>query len=105
MGGRRRPYEFGGPRSYTYAELLRSVAGRIGARAWLLPLPFALWQAVALLSGFVAGAPLTRNQVALMRRNNVASQDLPGLQDLLVAPIALKDVVSTVADGSIAVRR
>jgi uncharacterized protein YbjT (DUF2867 family) len=49
-------YEFGGPRSYTYAELLRSVAGRIGARAWLLPQPIALWQAVALLSGFVPGA-------------------------------------------------
>jgi uncharacterized protein YbjT (DUF2867 family) len=98
-------YEFGGPRSYTYAELLRSVAGRIGARPWLLPLPFALWQAVALLSEFVPGAPLTRSQVALMRRDNVASQDLPGLQDLHVAPTALEDVVPTVADGGMAARR
>jgi NADH dehydrogenase len=98
-------YEFGGPRSYTYAELLRSVAGRIGTRPWLLPLPFALWQAVAVLSEFVPGAPLTRSQVALMRRDNVASQDLPGLPDLHVAPTALEDVVSTVANGGRTARR
>ena len=68
-----RDYEFGGPRSYTYAELLRSIADRIGIRARLLPLPFALWQAVAFVSEFAPGAPLTRSQVALMRRDNVAS--------------------------------
>ena len=93
-------YEFGGPRSYIYMELLRSVAGRIGTRpAWLLPPPFALWQAVALLSEFVPGAPLTRSQVALMRRDNVASPELPGLRDLHVVPTALENVVSTVTDG------
>jgi uncharacterized protein YbjT (DUF2867 family) len=92
-------YEFGGPRIYTYAELLRSIADRTGTRAQLLPLPFSLWEVLAFLSEFAPGAPLTRNQVALMRRDNVSSRDLPGLWDLDVAPTALEDVVPTAADG------
>ena len=71
-------YELGGPRTYTYAELLRSVADRMRKRARLLPLPFALWEALAFLAEFAPGAPLTRNQVALMRRDNVASRRLAG---------------------------
>jgi uncharacterized protein YbjT (DUF2867 family) len=31
-------YELGGPSTYTYAELLRGFADRIGTRAWILPL-------------------------------------------------------------------
>jgi uncharacterized protein YbjT (DUF2867 family) len=92
-------YEFGGPRIYTYAELLRSIADRMGTRTRLFPLPFALWEVLAFLSEFAPGIPLTRNQVTLMRRDNVASGDLPGLRDLHVAPTALEDIVPTVASG------
>jgi uncharacterized protein YbjT (DUF2867 family) len=92
-------YELGGPRTYTYAELLRGVADRMGKRARLLPLPFALWETLAFLAEFAPGAPLTRNQVALMRRDNVASRDLPSLRDLDVAPTPLEDVVPA-AGGS-----
>jgi NADH dehydrogenase len=92
-------YELGGPRTYTYVELLHSVADRIGTRARLFPLPFSLWEALAFLSEFVPSAPLTRDQIALMRRDNVASGDLPGLRNLHVAPTALEDVVHTVAEG------
>lgn len=90
-------YELGGPRVYSYAELLRVVADRTGARARLVPLPFALWEALAFLAGFAPGAPLTRGQVALMRRDNVASGGLPGLPELGIAPAALEDVVPAVA--------
>jgi uncharacterized protein YbjT (DUF2867 family) len=86
-------YEFGGPRSYTYAELLRSVADEIGTRVWLLPLPFVMWQVVAAISESLPGAPLTRSQVALMRRDNVTSQELPGLRDLHIVPTALEGVM------------
>jgi uncharacterized protein YbjT (DUF2867 family) len=92
-------YELGGPGTYTYTELLRVIADRIGIRARLVPLPFALWEALAFLCEFAPGAPLTRDQVALMRRDNVASRDLPGLWDLDVAPTAIEDVVRAVACG------
>ena len=93
-------YELGGPRIYTYADLIRSIADQIGTLTWLVPLPFALWEAVAFLSEFASGAPITRNQVALMRRDNVASGDLPGLRDLHIVPTALEDVVATMAGSS-----
>ena len=98
-------YELGGPRLYTYAQLLRSVADGIGTRAWLLPLPFVLWRAVASLSELLPSAPLTRSQVALMLRDNVASQDLPGLRDLHIVPSAIEDVVLAIADRGRAARR
>jgi uncharacterized protein YbjT (DUF2867 family) len=94
-------YEFGGPRAYSYAALLRTVAGGIGVRARLLPVPFALWEALAFAVEFVpGGAPLTRHQVALMRRDNVASDDLPGLRDLGVRITAVEEVLPALAGGS-----
>jgi NADH dehydrogenase len=91
-------YEFGGPRIYTYAELLRGLADRIGTRAWLVPLPFAVWDALARLSGVVPGIPVTRDQIALMRRDNVASEELPGLRELHIAPTALEELLSAGTD-------
>ena len=57
------------------------------------------WHATALVSETMLGATLTRSQVALMRRDNVASQELPGLPNLNIAPASLEDVVPTVAQG------
>ena len=53
-------YELGGPRIYTFTELVGSVAGLIGTYR-LIPLPFVLWEAVALLCEFAPGALLMRN--------------------------------------------
>ena len=89
-------YEFGGPRIYTYEELIRKIAGQINARTRLVPMPFVLWRALAWVSEFLPGAPLTRNQIALMQRDNVASGSLPGLSSLGIAPTTIEDVVPAV---------
>jgi len=47
-GGSVASYEFAGARVYTYKELVRTVADRIGARPRLVPVPFALWRILAL---------------------------------------------------------
>ena len=47
--------------------------------------------------GDAALVPGTRDQVALMRRDNVASGGLPGLPELGIAPAVLEDVVPAVA--------
>ena len=75
-------YGFGGARLYTYKELVRTIADRIGARPRLVPLPFALWRILALGAEFLPGSPLTRNQIALMRCDNIPSADCPGLSSL-----------------------
>ncbi|RWJ13639.1 MAG: complex I NDUFA9 subunit family protein, partial [Mesorhizobium sp.] len=39
--------EFGGPRIYTYKELLREIARQLGTHIRLMPVPFAAWGALA----------------------------------------------------------
>src|SRR5439155_24496234 len=91
-------YEFAGARVYTYTELVRTVADRIRARPRLIPLPFALWRILASGAEFLPGSPLTRNQVALMQRDNIASADCPGLPSLDIAPTEIETLVSAVLD-------
>lgn len=79
-------YELGGPRAYRYAELLRLIARAEGRRPLLLPCPFALWEVAARLAELLPAAPLTRGQVALMRRDNLPSPALPGLAELGIRP-------------------
>jgi len=52
--------------------------------------PFALWEVQARLAGILPNPPLTTDQVALMRHDNLASPDLPGLADLGVTPTSLE---------------
>jgi NADH dehydrogenase len=67
-------YELGGPVPYSY----------------LLPVPFPIWEIQARLAGILPNPPLTSDQVALMRHDNLASPDLPGLADLGVTPTSLE---------------
>ena len=97
-GGSVASYEFAGARVYTYKELVRTVAYRIGARPRLVPLPFALWRILASGAEFLPGSPLTRNQVALMQRDNVPSVDCPGLSSLGITPTEIDTLVSAVTD-------
>jgi len=99
-GGSDASYEFAGARVYTYEELVRTVADRINARRRLVPLPFALWRILASGAEFLPGPPLTRNQVALMQRDNIASADCPGLSSLDIAATEIETLVSAVMDRS-----
>ena len=55
-----------------------------------MPVPFALWRILASGAEFLPGAPLTRNQVALMQRDNIASADCAGLPSLDIAPTEIE---------------
>ena len=86
-------YEFAGPHVYSYASLLRIVARQAEAKVLLVPMPFALWQASALLAEHLPSPPITRNQVELMRVDNVASADAPGFATLGITPRSLEEVL------------
>lgn len=83
-------YELGGPQVLTYRELLQLLMRHLGRRPLLLPVPFALWDAAAAIAGLLPAPPLTEGQVALMKRDNLAAPDLPGLAELGInaTPIA-----------------
>ncbi len=88
--------EFAGPRVYPYRDLLREVASALGRRITLVPVPFPAWDAMAFVGERLPGAPLARNQVDLMRIDNVAAPDLPGLADLGVEPRDVDEVIRVI---------
>jgi hypothetical protein len=67
-------------------------------RPRLVPLPFALWRILASGAELLPGSPLTRNQVALMQRDNIASADRPGLSSLDITSTEVETFVSAVVD-------
>jgi uncharacterized protein YbjT (DUF2867 family) len=86
-------FELGGPHVYTYQELLREIASQLNIRIRVMPVPFAVWNVLARVAEFLPGAPLTGNQIDLMRHDNVAAADLPGLNELEVQPRAIREVI------------
>jgi uncharacterized protein YbjT (DUF2867 family) len=86
-------FECGGPRIYSYEELLRTVAREAGLMPRLMPLPFAAWQALASISEVLPSPPVTRNQIDLMQIDNVASRGMPGFAELGISPHAVEQIL------------
>ncbi len=75
-------YELGGADTLTYREILETLMAERGTWRRPVPVPFALWHLAAAVLSPLPGAPLTRDQVWLMQRDNVADPALPGLEEL-----------------------
>jgi NADH dehydrogenase len=88
-----RTFELGGPKIYTFKELLEYVLRVTGRRRLLVPIPFALARLQARFLELLPDPPLTRDQVALLERDNVASPGAPGLAELGITPTPLEVVV------------
>ena len=95
VGPDQRPgiHELGGPEVQTYRALVELVMHHCGRRRALLPVPFPVWDGLAAASSVLPAPPLTEGQVALMKRDNVADPDLPGLEALGVVPTTVEDVL------------
>jgi NADH dehydrogenase len=89
-------YEFAGPRAYTYKDLLRTVSRRLGLRCSLVPVPFVMWQALAFLAELLPRPPITRNQIDLMRVDNIASDACPGFSALGIEPRGIEAVLASI---------
>jgi uncharacterized protein YbjT (DUF2867 family) len=86
-------FECGGPRVYSYRELLKTVARETGRRPILIPVPFSVWRAMAWMSEILPNPPLTRNQVELMQTDNVTSPRVPGFEKLGISPHSLEEIL------------
>jgi NADH dehydrogenase len=91
--------ELGGPRVYSYEEFLRTVAHQAGIAPVLVPIPFAVWCALAWASEILPNPLLTRNQVELMRVDTVSAPELPGFSELEISPrsveVMLREMLSS----------
>ena len=87
--------ECGGPRVYSYEELLRTIARAANVKPILVPVPLAAWHGLAWVAEMLPGAPVTRNQVELMQIDTVASPGLPGFADLGISPRPMEEVLQS----------
>jgi NADH dehydrogenase len=93
-------YELGGPRVYTLEELVRYVAATLGRRRAVLRLPGPLGQLQALVLEHVPGKPMTRDNLASMRVDNVCANPFPAVFGF--QPAALEAIVPDYLAGSVA---
>ena len=88
-------YELGGPSVYSYTELMALVARESGRKAVCVPVPFFAAAIMARFLQFAPKPPLTPDQVKLLRIDNVAAPDAPGLADLGVSATAAELILPT----------
>jgi NADH dehydrogenase len=88
-------YELAGPGAYTLRELVGFVLRLVDRRRLLVPVPFAVAEVQARLFEFLPSPPLTISQVDLLRMDNLASGELPGLGELGIRAKAIEDIVPT----------
>ena len=88
-----RTFELGGPRVYTFAELLRYLLDLLGRRRLLLPIPWGVAKWQASLMKLLPEPPLTRDQIELLRYDNVVAPDATGLPELGIAQTPVEAIV------------
>ena len=90
-----RIYELGGPRVYTYKALLQLVLQELGRKRLLMPVPYLAWELLAALMAPLPNRPISRDQVVLMRRDNVVGPNALSFADLGLVPSALEPILSS----------
>ena len=93
-------FELGGPRIYSFRELLQLTLAEIGRKRMLLTLPFPL---AALQGALLQSIPfmrpaLTTDQVKLLKRDNVVGSQAAGFKELGMVPTALEPILPTYLD-------
>ena len=87
-------YELGGPQVFEYAELVQLLLERMGRPRIVIPVPFSVWNILVCGMAWHPNPPLTRDQVNLLRRDNVVAEQALTLEDLGIRPVRVEEVLS-----------
>lgn len=91
-------YELGGPRVYTFRELMVLTLKEIQRRRLLLPVPGFIAVLQAAILERLPRPPLTRDQLRMLSVDNVVSGTAPGLAELGIQPTAIEAVLPLYLD-------
>ncbi len=81
-----RTYELGGPDVMSMAEINQWLADTIGRERSFLPVPDGAARALAALTGWAPGAPITSDQLAMLSRDNVVAAGAEGFAAFGIRP-------------------
>jgi uncharacterized protein YbjT (DUF2867 family) len=93
-----RTYELGGPKIYTFRELLELLLTEIRRKRLLVDLPFGLAGFQARVMSIMPNPPLTPDQVELLKRDNVVSSGALTLATLGIPATAVEGILPTYLD-------
>ena len=86
-------YELGGPRVWTFRELLSYVLSETHRQRPLVNVPIGLAQFEARFLERLPNQPLTRDQLLMLMHDNVVDAAMPGLPELGIVPTPVELVV------------
>jgi uncharacterized protein YbjT (DUF2867 family) len=93
-----RTYELGGPKIYTFRELLELLLREIRRKRWFVDLPFGIAQVQAKLMSILPNPPLTPDQVELLKSDNIVSPGALNLASLGITPTPVEGILPTYLD-------
>ena len=93
-----RTYELGGPKIYTFRELLDLLLHEIRRKRWFVDLPFGVAELQAKLMSILPNPPITPDQVELLKRDNIVSPGALTLSSLGITPTPLEVILPTYLD-------
>lgn len=91
-------YELGGPDVYSFRELMQLMLAETRRKRCLLPVSYKFADFQARFLELLPVPPLTRDQVKLLKVDNVVSPDALGLNDLGIVPTSLEAILPTYLD-------
>jgi NADH dehydrogenase len=91
-------YELGGPRIYTFRELMELMLAELRRHRGLIPVPFWIADLQGMVLQLLPVPPLTRDQVALLKQDNITTPGMPGLAELGIKPTAVELIIPTYLD-------
>ncbi len=91
-------YELCGPTVYSFKALMELVLDATDRKSLLVPIPFWVASLEAFFLELLPKPPLTRDQVALLRTDNVQSGTQPTLEALNITPTAAEVILPTYLD-------
>jgi NADH dehydrogenase len=100
QGSEGKTYELGGPRTYSFKELLDYMLKVIAKKRLLVPVPWFGANMLGLMGELSGALPfiapfLTRDQVRNLKQDNIVSSDALGFSDLGITPETVEAIVPT----------
>ena len=90
-----RTYAFGGPRTYTFRELMQMILAVTGRNRLLVPVPMPIAMLKATFLGLLPAPLLTRDQVRTLQHDNVVPEGALTLAHLGVKPRPAEGIIES----------
>jgi NADH dehydrogenase len=93
-----RTYELGGPKVYSFRQLMELLLAEIKRHRRFIDLPFGLASLQARVLSLLPKPPLTPDQVEMLKRDNIVAAGALDLKTLGITPTSIEAVIPTYLD-------